>query len=140
MTDTISHTKLTDAGARKILDAAIAEARDMGQPQCIAVVDDGGHMLAFCRMDGAFSLSADTAIAKAVTSAIYREPTGNIADGPDIRLAVATQGKRINLPGGLPIIIDGQCIGAVGVGSGTGAQDRQVAAAGLKALAGTESF
>lgn len=140
MSDIIPHAKLTAAGARKILDAAMAEAEAMGQPQCIAVVDDGGNLLTFARMDGAFALSADTAIAKAVTSAIYREPTGNIPEGPDIRLAVATQGKRINLPGGLPIIVEGRCIGAVGVGSGTGAQDRQVAAAGLKALAGTESF
>lgn len=140
MSDIVPHARLTQAGARKILDAAIAEARDMGQPQCIAVVDDGGHLLAFTRMDGAFALSTDTAVAKAQTAAIYREPTGNIAEGPDIRLAVATQGKRINLPGGLPIIVDGQCIGAIGVGSGTGAQDRQVAAAGLKALDGAESF
>jgi uncharacterized protein GlcG (DUF336 family) len=134
------HAKLTVAGARKIIRGATAKAEEIGQPQCIAVVDDGGHLLAFMRMDGAFALSNDTAIAKAVTAAIYRDPTGEIADGPDLRLAIATQGKRINLPGGLPIIVDGKCVGGVGVGSGTGAQDRECANAGLAMLEGAETF
>ena len=53
---------------------------------------------------------------------------------------IATQGQRINLPGGLPIIVDGRVIGAVGVGSGTGAQDREVAAAGIKMIEGAKAF
>jgi len=138
--DLTPHAKLTVLGARKIIRGATARAEEIGQPQCIAVVDDGGHLLAFMRMDGAFALSNDTAIAKAVTAAIYREPTGEIAEGPDIRLAIATQGKRINLPGGLPIIVDGKCVGGVGVGSGTGAQDRVCANAGLAMLDGAETF
>ena len=81
-----------------------------------------------------------SAIAKAVTAAIYRGPTGEIAEGVDIRLAIATQGKRINLPGGLPIIVNGRCIGGVGVGSGTGEQDRICANAGLAALDGAQTF
>ena len=68
------------------------------------------------------------------------EPTGNIAAGIDLKLAIATQGKRINLPGGLPIIIDGHVVGGIGVGSGTGEQDRIVAEAALGALAGTKRF
>ena len=138
--DLLPHAKLTNAGARRIIRAAAAKAEEIGKPQCIAIVDDGGNLLAFMRMDGAFALSTDTAIAKAVTAAIYRAPTGEMADGPDIRLAIATQGKRINLPGGLPIIVDGQCVGGVGIGSGTGEQDRICANAGLAAFEGAETF
>ena len=56
------------------------------------------------------------------------------------KLAIATEGKRINLPGGLPIIVDGHLIGGIGVGSGSGAQDLEVAKVGIAALAGTQSF
>ena len=65
---------------------------------------------------------------------LLRQPTGDIAAGIDLKLAIATQGKRINLPGGLPIIVDGHVIGGIGVGSGTGEQDKQVANAALAAL------
>ena len=140
MANTTPHMKLTHAGALKMLDAAIAKAADMGQPQCITIVDDGGHPLAFCRMDGAFSMSQPTSERKARTAAIYKAPTGELADGVDIRLAMGTDGQRINLPGGLPIIVDGMCIGGIGVGSGTGAQDREVANAALAALPGAETF
>ena len=62
-------------------------------------------------MDGAFSQSIDTSLMKAMTAASYGIPTGDIAAGIDLKLAIATQGKRINLPGGLPIIVDGHVIG-----------------------------
>jgi glc operon protein GlcG len=103
-------------------------------------VDAGGHLLAFARMDGAFSQSIDTSLMKAKTAASYGKPTGDIAAGVDLKLAIATRGQRINLPGGLPIIVDGHVIGGIGVGSGTGEQDRQVAKAALDALAGARSF
>ena len=106
----------------------------MNVPQCISVVDTGGHLLAFARMDGAFAQSIDTSLMKAMTAASYGVPTGNIAAGVDIKLAIATQGKRVNLPGGLPVVVDGHVIGGIGVGSGTGEQDRQVANAGLAAF------
>ena len=140
MADTSPSLKLTIDGAMKLLDAAMAKARDMQVPECIAVVDAGGHLLAFARMDGAFALSIDTALVKAMTAASYGIPTGAIAAGVDIKLAIATQGKRVNLPGGLPVIVDGHVIGAIGVGSGTGEQDREVAAAALGAIAGAKRF
>ena len=140
MADTSPSLKLTIDGAMKLLDAAMAKARDMKVPECIAVVDAGGHLLAFARMDGAFALSIDTALVKAMTAASYGIPTGDIAAGVDIKLAIATQGKRVNLPGGLPVIIDGHVVGAVGVGSGTGEQDREVAAAALGAIAGAKRY
>jgi uncharacterized protein GlcG (DUF336 family) len=140
MADTSPSLKLTIDGAMKLLDAAMAKARDMQVPECIAVVDAGGHLLAFARMDGAFALSIDTALVKAMTAASYGIPTGAIAAGVDIKLAIATQGKRVNLPGGLPVIVDGHVAGAIGVGSGTGEQDREVAAAALGAIAGAKRF
>jgi hypothetical protein len=58
----------------------------------------------------------------------------------DLRLAIATDGKRINLPGGLPIIVDGHVVGAIGIGSGTGAQDLECAKAALATLDGAQQF
>ena len=140
MSDTITTKVLSYDGARKILDAAIAKAKSMNVPQCITVVDAGGHLLAFARMDGAFAQSIDTSLMKAMTAASYGVATGHIEAGVDLKLAIATQGKRINLPGGLPVIVDGHVIGGIGVGSGTGAQDREVASAALAALPGARRF
>lgn len=140
MADTAPALKLTIDGAMKLVQAGMAKAREMNVPECIAVVDAGGHLLAFARMDGAFALSFDTALRKAQTAASYGAPTGDIAAGIDIKLAIATQGKRVNLPGGLPIIVDGHVIGGIGVGSGTGEEDRQVANAALAALTGAKRF
>ena len=140
MADTAPSLKLTFEGAQKLLNAAIAKARDMNVPQCICVVDAGGHLLTMARMDGAFALSVDTALRKAQTAASYGVPTGDIAAGIDIKLAIATEGRRINLPGGLPVIVDSHLIGGIGVGSGTGEQDKEVAKAALAALTGTKRF
>lgn len=136
MPDVVPHLKLTMAGARKVLDAAVAKAQEMGVPQCIAVVDEGGHLLAFTRMDGARVLSIDSSMSKAMTAASSRVASGRVEGDVGLRLGVATRGKFINLPGGLPIVIDGKLVGAVGVGSGTGEQDLEVARAGVAALPG----
>ena len=84
MADTIASMKLSIEGAMKIVHAAMEKARDMNVPQCISVVDAGGHLLAFARMDGAFTQSVDTALMKAMTAASYGVPTGDIAAGIDI--------------------------------------------------------
>ncbi len=140
MAFTIETKVLSYEGAQQVLEAAVAKARDIGVPQCISVVDAGGHLLAFARMDGAFAMSMPTSLMKAKTAASYGEPTGNILAGVDIKLAIATQGERINLPGGLPIIVDNRVIGAIGVGSGTGEQDRQVASAAITVIPGARQF
>jgi glc operon protein GlcG len=140
MADTAPSLKLTIDGAMKLLHAAMAKARDMKVPECIAIVDAGGQLLAFARMDGAFALSYETALVKAMTAASYGIPTGNILAGVDIKLAIATQGKRVNLPGGLPIVVDGHVIGGIGVGSGTGEEDREVANAALAQFPGAKTF
>lgn len=140
MPDTSPSLKLTFDGAMKLLQAALAKAREMTVPQCICVVDAGGHLLTMARMDGAFALSVDTALRKAQTAASYGVPTGDIAAGIDIKLAIATEGRRINLPGGLPVIVDGHLVGGIGVGSGTGEQDKEVAKTALAAFPGAKRF
>src|SRR5882757_4873657 len=140
MTDTAPSLKLSSDGAMKLLHAAMAKAREMGVPQCISIVDPGGHLLAFARMDGAFSQSVETSLKKAMTAASYGVPTGDIAAGIDIKLAIATEGRRINLPGGLPVIVDGHVIGGIGVGSGTGEQDKEVAKAAVAAFPGAKRY
>jgi glc operon protein GlcG len=137
--DVEKHLRLTQAGAMKIVEAAITKAVEMGKPQCIAVVDEGGHLLAFTRMDGGKRLSIESAIRKASTAASSRAPTGGIQGELEFRLAHATSGHLVNLKGGLPIIVDGITIGGIGVGSQTGEEDLEVAKAGLRAIAGAVS-
>lgn len=140
MADTAASLKLTIEGAMKLLQAGMQKAKEIGVPECISIVDTGGQLLAYARMDGAFALSMETSLMKAMTAASYGVPTGGIEAGIDLKLAIATHGKRINLPGGLPIIVDGHVVGGIGVGSGTGAQDRTVAEAALGALPGARRF
>ncbi len=139
-----NQVRLTLAGAQAILAGAEAKAHVMGLKFNIAVVDEGGHLLAFERMDRARPASAYTAMSKATTAATFRQPTGPIPPGsehPDPLLnlalehaAAASGGKITTLRGGLPIVIDGQVIGGVGVGGGSGEQDSQVAQAGFQAF------
>lgn len=134
MSMTKNSLKLTHQGALKALAGAIAKAEELGVPQNISVVDDGGNLLAFVRMDGAKLLSRETSISKAVTAASHRQPTSRLNPADEIKLAIAGGGRLTNLEGGLPIMIGGHCVGAVGVGSGTGAQDVAVARAALAAI------
>ncbi len=131
----IQQTKqLSCAGALVILNAAIAKAEAMGVPQCVAVVDVGGNLLAYARMDGAKVLSQLSSMQKAVTAASSRVPTGGVPAEVEMKLGVVTGGQLTNLKGGLPIVINDEVVGAVGVGSGTGDQDVEVAQAGIDAL------
>jgi glc operon protein GlcG len=119
-----------------VLRAAVERAAAIGTPQCIAVVDDAGSLLAFVRMDGAKFLSIQTAQRKALTAADRRSATGALEEGHDLRLALVTGGRLTNLKGGLPIIVGGQVLGAVGVSSGSGEEDLEVAKAGVAAITG----
>ena len=134
------HLRLTHGGAMKIIEAAVRKAAEMGKPQCIAVVDDGGNLLAFTRMDGGKLLSIESSIRKASTAASSRAPTGRIQGELEFRLAHATSGRLVNLKGGLPIVVDNITIGGIGVGSQTGDEDLEVAKAGLAAIEGAASF
>jgi len=108
-------------------------------PMNIAIVDDGGHLLAFSRMDGAKLSSAQIAITKAHASAIRRLPTGPAGGDPtsvlpSLSLAIASRAHQTPLRGGVPIMADGECIGAIGVSNGTEEQDVDVAKTGAAAL------
>jgi glc operon protein GlcG len=140
MTTTRKAIKLTDEGAQVLLGTAVAYARKMGVPQCIAIVDEGCNLVAFMRMDGAKFMSIRSSKRKAMTAANSGRPTGGLAADIETKLALATDGDMVNLKGGLPIIVDGQVIGGIGVGSGTGEQDAEVANAALKSLSGAETF
>jgi glc operon protein GlcG len=128
---------LTAAGARTVLDAALAEAARIGVPQCVAVVDPGGHLLAFWRSDGARVGSVSIAQTKAISAATRKRPSGEEGGGDPIttiRLALAAD-RLTGIAGGLPILVDGVVVGGVGVSSGTSDQDLECARAGLAALA-----
>lgn len=126
--------ELSSEGALIVLQAAMAKAQEIGVPQCIAIVDRGGHLLAFLRMDGAKVLSQWSASQKAVTAASSATPSGELAEPLAAGLVAATQGRFTNLRGGLPILVQGCLVGAIGVGSGTAEQDLIVAQAGIDAL------
>jgi glc operon protein GlcG len=140
MADLKETKNLTLAGGLKVLHAAIAEAERIGQPMCIAVVDLGGNLLAFARMDGSKALSVISAPNKARTAALSGEPTGGAHADVEIQIALASESKWTNLIGGLPIRVEGIVVGAVAAGSGTGAQDLAVARAGAAAIAGADMF
>ncbi len=127
---------LTDADVSKMLAAAKACANQNNWAVTIAIVDDGGHLLALQRLDGAAPLSAHIAPAKAHTAALSRRETKVYEDiinnGRTAFLTAPTvQGM---LEGGLPIVIDGEVIGAIGVSGVKSPEDAQVAQAGIAAL------
>ena len=126
--------KLTHEGALKVLNGALAKATELGVPQNITIVDEGGNLLAYVRMDGAKLLSRETSLSKAITAASHRQPSSRLNPKDEVKLSLAAGQRLTNLEGGLPIIIAGHVVGAIGVGSGTGAQDVEVARAGLAAI------
>jgi glc operon protein GlcG len=135
-----NNLKLTLAGAKAMLAAAEKKATEIKVPQCIAIVDEGGHLLAFARMDGAKVSSVQVAMTKATAAALRRAPTGPVPNAKDVNvllslgLPLATGGRLTPIRGGLPIVVEGQVIGGVGVSAGTEDQDVQVAQAALAAL------
>lgn len=131
--------KLTLNDARLVLDGAEARAKAIGVDMDIAVVDDGGHLLAFIRMDNARVTSIDVAISKAFTAACARRATHEYAavagaGGPAFGIHVSNQGRFMIVGGGLPVFINGVIAGGVGCSSGSPEQDREVAQAGIDHL------
>lgn len=124
--------------AQKVLASAKAEADKNGWPVAIAVVDTGGFLVAFHRLDNTQLGSVNVAIEKAKTAALFRRPTKAFQD----ILATGGDGLRIlalpgatPLEGGVPIVVDGKIVGGIGVSGVQSSQDAQVAAGGLSALA-----
>lgn len=136
-----NNIRLTLEAARAVLTAAEKKAREIKVPQNIAVVDDGGHLLAFARMDGAKLSSIEVALTKARAAALRRAPTGpSPASGEpnvllSLGLSLATAGKLTAIRGGLSLFVESQCVGGIGVSAGTEDEDVLVAQAGADALA-----
>jgi glc operon protein GlcG len=137
---TRNHPKLTLEGARAVLAAGQRRAEEIRVPMDIAIVDEGGHLLAFERMDGARPASIAISIVKARAAAVRRSATGPAMDGDKVNLTLAlglanaSPSEQIPLRGGVPLLVDGQVVGAIGVSAGTEDQDLDVARAGAAAL------
>jgi uncharacterized protein GlcG (DUF336 family) len=135
MTGTVS---LSTQYARRVIDAALAHAEELGVSVSISVVDDA-HLKAFARMDGSSFFSNGLATNKAITSAGLGAATQDFmefaAGIPPLLAGLSAQPNTVILPGGAPITIDGVLVGAIGVAGGKGGEDHPIAQAGLAALA-----
>jgi glc operon protein GlcG len=121
---------------RRIAAAAEGEARTQGWAVTIAIVDDGGHLLWLQRLDGAAPVSAHIAPAKARTAALGRRESKvyeEMINGGRVSFLSAPAIEGL-LEGGVPILVDGQCVGAVGVSGVKSSEDAQIARAGIGAL------
>jgi uncharacterized protein GlcG (DUF336 family) len=120
---------------RRIAAAAEAEAKRNSWNVAIAILDDGGHLLHFIRMDGATPANARIAVEKGRTAAESRRSTGmweeRVKQG---RLSMLRMPGVTPVQGGLPIVVDGACVGGVGVSGVQSHEDEQIAAAGIRAL------
>ena len=125
--------------AKGIVSAAEQKAQQMGQPMNIAVMDAGRNLVAFQRMDGAWVASIDIAIDKAFTSAgrgLTTREIGEMAQPGEPLFGINTTngGRIVIFAGGVPLMRDGEVVGAVGVSGGTPDEDHEVAEAGVAAF------
>ncbi len=128
---------LTLAGARIVATAAETEAKRLNTTGAIAVVDDGGNLLYLIRTDNTFPAGSYVAMDKARTAATFRMPTRNLEDAvKNGRTSLVAVSEMTPLAGGVPIVIDGQIVGAVGVSGAANAQQDEelakIAAAAIK--------
>ncbi len=134
---------VTLAAARRAIAAAETKATEIGVPMNVAVVDEGGNLVAFARMDGAWLGSIDIAQNKAYTARAFDMPTQDLAPlaqpGQSLYgIEASNQGRLIVFGGGIPLTWDGRIVGAIGVSGGTVEQDQEVAEAGAAADPGPE--
>ncbi|MEL6496060.1 MAG: heme-binding protein [Cyanobacteria bacterium J06623_7] len=121
--------------ARRVISAAEKKALEIGQPMNIAVVDEGGNLVAHVRMDGAWIGSIDISIKKAYTSRAFDLATKDLAEqsqsgGQFFGIHASNNGKIMIFAGGIPLYSKGQVVGGIGVSGGSGEQDHAVAEAG----------
>ena len=134
--------RLTTGGAKSMLAAAIAKAEEFGIAVTVAIVDAGGHMLVLERMDGGRFHTVHSSTTKAVTAASNKRPTTSKgAQGQDldtvhaIGLSLAAGPARWTaMEGGFPVLVDGQCLGGIGVSGGDWKQDEDIAKAAVSAV------
>ena len=124
-------------GAKKVISAAVAEAKKLNAPgAAIAVVDEGGNLMAVERLDNTFAAGANISIGKARTAAIFKRPTKAFEDIINKgRTAMTSLNDFTPLQGGVPIMVGGQIVGAIGVsGAASAQQDEDLAMAGAAAI------
>src|SRR5438270_4884179 len=142
---TAEKTTLTLQGAEQVIAAAKAQAQKLQAPGgVIAVVDDGGNLMALERLDGTFSAGANISIGKAKTAVMFKKPTRFfeelINSNGKGRTVMTALDNFTPLIGGIPITVDGQIVGGVGVsGAASADQDEKLAIAGSNAFATTTS-
>jgi len=125
-------------GARRVIAAAQAEAKKNNAAGVVAVVDDGGNLIALERLDGTFAAGANISIGKARTAVLFKKPTKFFEDViKNGRTAMVTVENFTPLQGGIPILVDGQVVGGVGVsGAASAQQDEELAIAGAASVGG----
>jgi glc operon protein GlcG len=134
--------RLTHAGAKKIADTAVAKARQAGIAISVVVADSGGHLLVLERMDGGRFHTVHSATTKAVCAASNKRPTSSHgAQGQQLDvahalgLALAAGPERWTaMEGGCPVIVEGECIGGVGVSGGDWATDERIARESVESI------
>jgi uncharacterized protein GlcG (DUF336 family) len=134
--------RLTHAGAKKIVDTAVAKARQAGISISVVVADSGGNLLALERMDGGRFHTVHSATTKAVCSASNKRPTSShgaqgqtldVAHALGLALAAGPE-RWTAMEGGYPIIVDSECIGGVGVSGGDWATDERIARESVESI------
>lgn len=129
--------RIDQADARLLIEGARLKASEIGVPMCIAVTDESGHLVAFERMDGGKITSITIAIDKAFTAAGAKKATHEYGaasqpGAPAYGINSAIGGRLMVVGGGLPVTVDGQVVGGIGLSSGTPQQDRDCAEAGIR--------
>ena len=128
---------LTSSDVQKIMAACKAKAAEKGLKVAIAVVDDGGFLLGFERLDGAHRLTSAVAIGKARTAALMRRPTAAIQKSVQENPAIATIPDILPIQGGVPIVYEGECVGGIGVSGAQSHEDEDIGMAGVVACTTT---
>ncbi len=131
----MSRPALTREDCAQMSTAALAEAQRYGWVVSVAILDDGGHLLHFVRMDGASPASATIAIEKGRTAAVSRRPTKSWEDRiTNGRPAMVKMPGILPVRGGLPIVVEGSCVGGIGISGVQSHEDEQIAQAGIDAV------
>ncbi|RDE10390.1 GlcG/HbpS family heme-binding protein [Pelagibacterium lacus] len=134
-----SFNRIDVEDARILIAGATEKAREIGVPMCIAVVDESGNLVAFERMTGGKVTSITIAIDKAYTAAAAKKATHEYGEAsqpgkPAYGINAAIGGRLMVVGGGLPLVVDGETVGGIGISSGTPDQDRSCAQAGIDAF------
>lgn len=132
----LTFKRLSLEEAQVLIDGAAAKARQMNVPMCIAITDESGHLVKFDRMDGGKISSISIAIDKAFTGAVARRGTHVynelcVPGKPTFGIHITNGGHFSIIGGGLPVLVDGEIVGGIGVSSGTAEQDIECAEAAL---------